>query len=500
MKKFLLKNKSPLIKYFSGAFTDRLSIRSFSIYKTTFKPFRKTTLFYYGKNNAFSRKQSHDTLEYIKEEHDQNQVKEIEEKENKDQFLREESLKMDDSVIIPPRNDEGITPRLLSELIGTKAYLYNDQITLPLDRIVACYDENDKLIGNKTLREAFNFASDHMKDVVLRSEKSDVPIVKIIRYRIELLKRLIKKYSKNVKKDEIKLFSKEAKILFLSSKISEEDYSIKVSRATELLKTNLILRICTQLKDVNSKEEIQKSNTFLMKFANELLNVGIIQTNPTVKKKKQEPGSYNIDNLSQLQERDYYEEDEFEDAKSEIIPEKVLLKEKDYNALDVVYVEIESLIVDKSGIDYDKLLNKIDLDSLSKGVKSGSFQDILDEEENYDEEEEVKTKDQRREDNIDKKKRHISEMQEKLRKLDEKVEDNRGDAYRNWELKQELLAELDSEKKLLLMKRGREFILQYSLVKYQLKSKGASEIKPMDKKDSKKKDKEDKKKSKKKKK
>jgi translation initiation factor IF-3 len=61
------------------------------------------------------------------------------------------------------------------------------------DRVVKCFDENDTRLGEMTLREAQLAAKSANKDLVLRNEKIDPPVVKMMNYKKELLKRLFKK-------------------------------------------------------------------------------------------------------------------------------------------------------------------------------------------------------------------------------------------------------------------------------------------------------------------
>ena len=58
------------------------------------------------------------------------------------------------------------------------------------------YDENDKLIGDLPFEEALNSAKIAKKDLVLRQAKEDPPVVKIMNYKMELLKKLFKKLGK----------------------------------------------------------------------------------------------------------------------------------------------------------------------------------------------------------------------------------------------------------------------------------------------------------------
>jgi hypothetical protein len=87
-------------------------------------------------------------------------------------------------------------------------------------------------------------------------------------------------------------------------------------------------------------------------------------------------------------------DNEIHHAETQMKPLKVEIKEKDFNNHDMVYIEIESLLIDKSGVDYEKLLNSISLDNLTKGVKSGSIEELISFEEEgvSDDEEEVKAK------------------------------------------------------------------------------------------------------------
>ena len=47
-----------------------------------------------------------------------------------------------------------INTKTLCELIGARYYQHNDEILLDENKIVKCFDENDTLLGEMTLREA----------------------------------------------------------------------------------------------------------------------------------------------------------------------------------------------------------------------------------------------------------------------------------------------------------------------------------------------------------
>lgn len=72
------------------------------------------------------------------------------------------------------------------------------------EKIVNCYDENDTPLGNMTLRDSKLAAESAKKDVVLRNSKIDPPVVKIMNYKKELLKRLFKKLGKEIETKDLK--------------------------------------------------------------------------------------------------------------------------------------------------------------------------------------------------------------------------------------------------------------------------------------------------------
>ena len=72
------------------------------------------------------------------------------------------------------------------------------------EKIVNCYDENDLPLGHMTLRDAKLACENAKKDVVLRNAKIDPPVVKIMNYKKELLKRLFKKLGKEMETKDLK--------------------------------------------------------------------------------------------------------------------------------------------------------------------------------------------------------------------------------------------------------------------------------------------------------
>ncbi len=74
--------------------------------------------------------------------------------------------------------------------------MHNNEIGFNPERRVKVFDENDVLVGELTYDEALKSALGAKKDLVLRNEKSDPPVVKIMHYKMELLKKLFKKLGK----------------------------------------------------------------------------------------------------------------------------------------------------------------------------------------------------------------------------------------------------------------------------------------------------------------
>jgi hypothetical protein len=111
-----------------------------------------------------------------------------------------------------------INTKTLCDIIGSRYYQHNEEITLKEDKIVRCFDENDTLLGDMSLREANQAAEGAKKDLVLRNAKIDPPVVKIMNYKKELLKRLFKKLGKENDEKDLK-----SKTIRLSTTISFHD-------------------------------------------------------------------------------------------------------------------------------------------------------------------------------------------------------------------------------------------------------------------------------------
>ena len=97
-----------------------------------------------------------------------------------------------------------INTKTLCDLIGSRYYPHNEEIEMDDEKIVNCFDENDLALGHMTLRDAKLASENAKKDVVLRNAKVDPPVVKIMNYKKELLKRLFKKLGKEMETKDLK--------------------------------------------------------------------------------------------------------------------------------------------------------------------------------------------------------------------------------------------------------------------------------------------------------
>ena len=125
-----------------------------------------------------------------------------------------------------------ITTRTLCEITGTKYYLHNQEIGYSMERKVKVYDENDVLMGELTFGEALASAQSGKKDLVLRNDKSEPPVCKIMLYKMELLKKLFKKLGKQQTEEK----EQKSKTIRLTTTIAMHDLENKKRKAIEYLK------------------------------------------------------------------------------------------------------------------------------------------------------------------------------------------------------------------------------------------------------------------------
>jgi len=119
-----------------------------------------------------------------------------------------------------------INTKTLCDLIGSRYYPSNEEILMDDETVVRCYDENDILLGDMTLREAMMAGATGKKDVVLRNSTISPPVIKIMSYKRQLLKRLFKKLGKEMDEKDMK-----SKSIRLANTISFHDLENKKKQA-----------------------------------------------------------------------------------------------------------------------------------------------------------------------------------------------------------------------------------------------------------------------------
>ena len=125
-----------------------------------------------------------------------------------------------------------ITAQTLCEITGTKYYIHNEEIDFSASKILTVYDENDVLIGDLTFEEALTSAKSAQKDLVLRNARNEPPVVKIMNYKKELLKKLFKKLGKAPITEK----EQKQKAIRLSTTISMHDLENKKRKGIDFLK------------------------------------------------------------------------------------------------------------------------------------------------------------------------------------------------------------------------------------------------------------------------
>jgi len=255
-----------------------------------------------------------------------------------------------------------VTTKLLCELIGCKHYLTNEEITIEEDVLVNVYDESDKFLGKQTFGEALNHAQDIGKDVILRNDKVVPPVVKIMKYKVELVKRLMKKLGKTVESEK----KENIKYMTLSQKISENDFYSKQTKIKELLAHFSYIRVVVPC-DINNTEEVLKATSLLNTLSNDLSEFCKIKAGPIrQKQKKQKIEAFDTkitDSIHKINKQEKEIQQAFEIAQITEIN-----NDKDLDYINSVYIDYESLLLDSTGINYEKLLENVNLEGLIKGI------------------------------------------------------------------------------------------------------------------------------------
>lgn len=131
--------------------------------------------------------------------------------------------------------------------------------------------------------EAFTCAMGLKKDIVLRNSKTDPPILKIMNYKLELLKKLFKKLGKDVGEKD-----KKSKSIRLTTAISVHDLENKKRKSVEFLKSFSTLKYFMKV-NIYDPENVQKGRLMLLNMAEDLKEYSKIKVSPgTVETKTQD--------------------------------------------------------------------------------------------------------------------------------------------------------------------------------------------------------------------
>lgn len=317
---------------------------------------------------------------------------------NKRNFAEEKHINQEDQVdenASASQDKTLVTNELLCKLIGCKNYQINTEIRIDPYSIVKCFNENDQYLGERILKEVIEEAQEINKDVVLRNDKVKPPLVKIMKYRVELMKRLIKKLTKGTASDINVTESKSEKFIAIPLRIEENDLISKINICIELLKDFSHLQIGIYC-NIYNKEEVYKATNILQHIADELLFYGKITKQAQKKKYDTDKNNYvNVidgETESSQPENDKTATQKIVEQETKYMSseqkEEELIDNLDYGKKlkeaanlsegkivnkDMVSLEIESLILDTSGINYDKLLESKNIEDIINGIKNNQF-------------------------------------------------------------------------------------------------------------------------------
>ena len=181
---------------------------------------------------------------------------------------------------------ERLTTKILCDLIGTKHYPVNEEIEMDKETIVSVYDENDKYLTAMNLSAAIEKAKSLGKEIILRNDKIKPPIVKMMKYRLELIKRLMKKLGKNMgmELDQSEV-SNITKIMVFSSKMAINDLNSKIDKLRQLLAENNYVKVIIPC-DLSDSDQTARAISILKNIEQEIQELSKVKVGPIKQKKK----------------------------------------------------------------------------------------------------------------------------------------------------------------------------------------------------------------------
>ena len=219
---------------------------------------------------------------------------------------------------------------------------------------------------NMSLGEARDFARSQNKDLVLRNSKSSPVIVKVMKYKAELIKRLLKKVGKNIGRELGGKESLKMKIFPFSLKSDKKDFDSKVDRLRKLLLENNFVKLVIPC-NLSKLEESTKAISILRNIADEVSEMGKISVGPIKQQKKKEKTVYHDPGMSASTEEIMHHDRVIKET-IEASAGLYLENEKDLEYVDYIYLQLESLVIDTGGVDYEKSLESENIDNIVRGI------------------------------------------------------------------------------------------------------------------------------------
>ena len=252
-----------------------------------------------------------------------------------------------------------ISSKVLCDITGTRYYQHNEEIEYEASKVIRLFDENDVNLGEMKFGEAYNLAMDLEKDIVLRNVRTSPPVMKIMNYRLELLKRLFKKLGREINQKDQK-----AKSITLNTTISMHDLENKKRKSIELLKNIQVIKYFMKV-NVYDPENVQKGRLILLNLAEDLKDHCKIKVHPSGKKtpQKTEKSKAKPESPEEIEKLD---NDQFVKLSGE---DGIEMEDEglDLNSRSYIYMELESTSSFKD-IDIDKMLEHTSMEDFMRGL------------------------------------------------------------------------------------------------------------------------------------
>ena len=269
-----------------------------------------------------------------------------------------------------------ISTKLLCDISGTRYYESNDEVDFAPSQTVNVFDENNVNIGHMAFSEGYGLAVSLGKDIVLRNKNTDPPVVKIMDYKVELVKRVFKKLGKEIKGAE-----KKPKTIQLSSDISMHDLEFRKRRAIDFLKSTNTLKFFMRV-NVYDPENIQKGRLILLNVAEDLKEHCKIKVHPGGVKQITKPMEASDPDFNKHMSATELEKQATQ--QNFIKMNRALINadegdsdfEEDDPSKQYIYMELESTQGMLADVDIDAMFNSTSVDDFMRLIsRRGTFSD-----------------------------------------------------------------------------------------------------------------------------